>query len=147
MRVDRSAPPQRAKDVLAKVPRRPTLIAGAVVLAAIWIATRPRLPMTYALATVDPRNSCLGIGSGALVLHGRVENEVVTTWANDHLHVYWPSGYSARFEPDLIVIDRTGAVRGREGDDMAATYPWHDLYVCNQSSGFVDVWELTPAGS
>jgi hypothetical protein len=129
------------------ITHRTTLVAIAAFLLAVgWIATRQRLPVSYALATSDA-TSCIGVGQDSLILHGRLDGDLPKTWANDHLTVYWPVGYSAHFDPQLVVVDRSGAVRAQEGDEMLATSPWHGLNVCYQSGGIVDVSEVGPAGT
>jgi hypothetical protein len=45
--------------------------------------------------------------------------------------VLWPRWYYATFEPDLVIHDQTGNVRGRDGEDMAATpRDFHDQSLC-----------------
>ena len=111
----------------------------------MWLRDRPRQPTIYYLASVDPVvNICEEMGVDRLILHGRVIDGVAKTWANEHTSIYWPPGYTAQFAPDLAVLDPGGHVRAREGDDMAATRPWHGLSVCLQSGGIVDVWEAAP---
>lgn len=65
-----------------------------------------------------------------LVLHGAMDSGSARTWVGDSTVVKWPAGYVARFEPSLVIYDASGVIRGREGEDLAATSPWHGQTVC-----------------
>lgn len=110
-------------------------------------------PVSYALPDGLLGPTCAGVGTGPLILHGRLVNGVAAAWAGDAITIRWPSGYVAHFEPDLIVSDADGGVRGREGEDMMADPRWHDQLVClfrqvdanGELGAFaIDVWPPTP---
>jgi hypothetical protein len=91
-------------------------------------ASSGRLP-TY----LDWTGGCsIGVGRDA-TLHGSPSDPQVT-WATDNSsgmrsEIIWPSGYTARFDPNVAVLDASGNVVGREGDfvigscTMVATDP------------------------
>ena len=112
------------------------LLVGAVLLGGCGEVAPSRAtptapgPVSYALPDGLVGNTCAGVGTGPLILHGRLVDGVAEAWAGDAITIRWPSGYVARFEPDLIVLDADGVVRGREGEDMTADAPWHDQLVC-----------------
>ena len=62
---------------------------------------------------------CAGVGLDA-ILHGGAADPAIT-WIEDRAsggrgEVTWPTGFRARFEPDLLVVDLTGRIVHREGD-------------------------------
>src|SRR5215510_6300343 len=71
---------------------------------------------------VDPRWAGGGCGVGVgtdMVIHGSATDPRVR-WAtspdtNERFEIVWPVGYSARFEPDLEVLNARGRVVAREG--------------------------------
>jgi hypothetical protein len=118
--------------------RWPTVAALALLLAACGN------PAAYPLPTRDPAlTACGGVGMVSLVLHGSLSSGVARTWTADwhgsESTVYWPPGYVARFDPGLVVLDRSGAVRAREGDDLLSTGPTHELFACPTEGGSI-VW-------
>ncbi len=133
----------RSRRVLSAV-----LVGLLLLVTALYLRSRPNLPETYYLATTVQRPAglpwvCAGTAMGPLILHGEVVNGDATTWAVDHaVPVYWPSGFTAQFTPELVVFDGGGHLVAREGDDMNST-PWHGLMVCPQG-GRVEVWEPVP---
>lgn len=104
----------------------------------------------YAVPTDSARITCQGgaIDSNSgihLVLHGRLEGDIARTWVNDSTEVVWPGGYEARFEPSLVIYDSNGVVRGREGEDMAASVPWHGQPICmNRDNGALSMVLVGP---
>ena len=63
--------------------------------------------------------ACAGVGfEGEYRLHGSPTDQrlVWMTFPDgNRREVAWPLGYSARFTPDLELLDETGKVAGREG--------------------------------
>jgi len=78
------------------------------------------------------RGGCtIGVGRDA-TLHGSPTDSRVT-WATDNglgmrIEILWPVGYSARFDPNVEVLDASGNVVGREGDLIvgSCTMPPYD---------------------
>lgn len=65
---------------------------------------------------------CADIGLANGVLHGNPTDPHVawvTTNGPNRVEVTWPSGYRARFSPELEVLDASGQVVAREGDPIA----------------------------
>jgi hypothetical protein len=61
----------------------------------------------------------VGVGRDATI-HGSAADSRLA-WAIDNgsgerVELVWPSGYTARFSPDLVILDRDGDVVAREGD-------------------------------
>ncbi|HSM18544.1 MAG TPA: hypothetical protein VK845_16270 [Gemmatimonadales bacterium] len=74
------------------------------------------------LPTIDlpAQTPCAGIGLDA-ILHGDPSDPRLAwlvTGGGVRRDIVWPSGYVARFEPDLEVIDATGRVVYRAGDHI-----------------------------
>ena len=70
--------------------------------------------------------ACAGVRLDAIVNGDRADPKVA--WLIDRngelgerLEVAWPPGYRARFAPELEVLDGTGRVRLREGDQINGT--------------------------
>jgi hypothetical protein len=75
-------------------------------------------------------DGCRGVGVDSLILHGKLVAGTAEVWANDNIQIEWPPGYQARFDPSLLIVDAQGAVRGREGEEMATVDPWHGQLLC-----------------
>ncbi len=63
---------------------------------------------------------CLGVGGGGARLMGDPSDPRVA-WlegSGNRGEVVWPPGFSARFAPDLEVLDASGKVLYREGDEI-----------------------------
>jgi hypothetical protein len=72
-------------------------------------------------STWNPGDDCLGSGIDAVL--GGSSSDPRITWALDRasgmrIELIWPTGYSARFSPDLELLDETGRVVGRAGDPV-----------------------------
>ena len=76
---------------------------------------------SYSLRTDPTREGSCGIGVGRdATLHGSAADPELA-WAIDNMSssrvkLIWPAGYTARFGPQLAVLDRAGNVVAREGD-------------------------------
>jgi len=83
------------------------------------------------------------VGELYLVLHGSVTNGKPRIWTNDDgTTVLWPPGYVARFAPALEVLDPSGVVRAREGDDLLTTGVANGLFACPAAGiGIVRIWD------
>lgn len=97
----------------------PGLVALVLVLSAC--------AQTYRLPTLENEDGwCRGIGYGGK-LRGdpadpRVawgESETRTNALIIRQELVWPIGYTARFSPELEVLDASGSVRYRAGDTIA----------------------------
>ncbi len=79
----------------------------------------PTIPPVVRLPTLESFNgNCRGVGVDA-VLHGDMAApDVAWLTRRDGIRhdIVWPSGYRARFNPDLEVIDADGHIAFREGD-------------------------------
>jgi hypothetical protein len=94
-------------------------IAG--VLALCWSLTGCGFFAPASLHTNPARlGSCsVGVGRDATI-HGSAADPRLA-WAIDNgsgkrVELVWPSGYTARFSPDLAILDRDGQVVARDGD-------------------------------
>jgi hypothetical protein len=109
------------------------LLASVVAVAvAVGVVLRGAFPLEvsgYPLPT-SAGDGCRGVGVDSLILHGKLVGSAADVWANDDVAIEWPAGYKAQFAPSLVVVDRQGTVRGREGDEMATLDPWHGQIVC-----------------
>lgn len=90
-----------------------------------------------------PNEACGGVGVEA-VLHGSPADPRVT-WVEhfpdggDRKEVDWPAGFTARFSPQLEVLDETGRVLMREGDFVEGT--------CGGGGTASSPYRLSPARS
>ena len=98
----------------------------------------------YALTT-DPRWGCpFGVGAD-VTIRGSLDDPK-RVWGIDNssgarVELLWPPGYSARFEPDLVIIDEDGEVVGHDADLIIgacmppridpADYPGMYVYAAN----------------
>jgi photosystem II stability/assembly factor-like uncharacterized protein len=78
----------------------------------------PLLPSTYALPTLESDNGwCRGVGLDAMLAGDPTDPHVA--WLIDangrRREVVWPPGLTARFDPELQVVDRSGAIVLRAG--------------------------------
>lgn len=103
-------------------------IALAIVLAAC--TSTPSDDPGYPLPTANGGFTCFGVPVASLILHGKLVSGTAEVWANDDVPIRWPPGYRARFDPSLVIVDATGTVRGREGEEMMTADPWHGQLVC-----------------
>ncbi|MEI7743543.1 MAG: hypothetical protein WCK58_07310 [Chloroflexota bacterium] len=71
-------------------------------------------------------------------LHGSAADtaiaRLVDAGSGRRLHALWPPGYLARFDPGLVIINRSGAVVLHEGD----------LFTRACFTGLADVYWLDP---
>ncbi len=113
-----------------------------VCLLAVAMSACSGVPQGTVVLPTDARWSggcAVGVGLDA-ILHGS-RDEPRVTWAIDRfsgtrVDIVWPAGYSARFLPDLQVLDGTGAVVAREGDLIVGT--------CGGDPARVDAGEVRP---
>jgi hypothetical protein len=91
------------------------LLVGAValVVAACGATPKPTLPTLTSDVQV-----CEGVHLGATLAGSPTDPRVA--WAVDakggRHEIVWPPGFTARFDPDLAVLDTSGKVRYRAGD-------------------------------
>lgn len=79
---------------------------------------------------------CAGIGFPHATIHGSPADPMVV-WVEDdesRLRLAWPPGYTARFDPDLRVVDASGNVVFREADAISD----------GCETGDAGVWSITP---
>lgn len=104
--------------------RRPAGLLVAVFVAAACAGPTPSWsplpPGVYALPTVDTSgwDACAGIGVVDAQLRGDPVDSRVA-WLSSSFgrkELVFPVGFTARFMPDLEVLDRAGVVVAREGD-------------------------------
>jgi hypothetical protein len=98
-------------------------LVAVVSIGCSMIAPVTRLPTDPRFSDDDPR-ACAGVGLDA-ILHGSASDARVA-WAIDQtsggrIDIIWPLGYSARFVPNLEVLDSHGAVVAHEGDLVTGT--------------------------
>ncbi len=120
---------------MTRVPRTPWVVAAglaaAVAIAGGCSSTVPSVaPATPAFGTPLPTTAfqppqpgtaaaCGGVGLDA-ILHGDPSDPGLT-WIVDRrsglrTEVLWPTGFSARFDPSLEVLDASGRVVHHEGE-------------------------------
>ena len=112
------------------------ITVGTTFSACVSVPTRPGFP----LPTTGGGNICAGVNADSLILHGKLADGIAEVWANDDTAIYWPAGYRATFDPSLVIVDGDGVTRGREGEEMAGTDPWHGQLICPQYSIVGDVF-------
>lgn len=100
--------------------------AAKAVLRAVLIslplisACSPSLVALPVASRFDPEPVCGGPALQTIV-RGRPNDSGHPIWAERNGQAYaieWPPGFTARFAPQLEVLDRTGAVLVREGQDL-----------------------------
>jgi hypothetical protein len=93
----------------------PCLVAGCWLVSA-FTPSRPLGPGEYWLPWTDARECEVTSLEGA-TLHGSPTNGAV--WLESptggRIELVWPPRFSARFDPDLEVLDHLGRVAAREG--------------------------------
>jgi hypothetical protein len=129
-----------------KVPRggRPIVLAAAVVVAVMGCnAFAPRTslpPLLPGAVRIATDNADPGAGLSVMCRLGRALNPVVGALAGENgkepfsswlvrgdgspLYVVWPRGFSARFQPDLELIDRNNIVVARRGAAIDLNVDW-----------------------
>jgi hypothetical protein len=98
--------------------KRVTMLLLAMVIAASnwWLVLIPTTA-SYQLPTTN-QTGCMGIGLTGVSLYGSPDYPRVAwigTPGSVRIDVVWPAGFSARFEPDLEVLDAAGRLFAREG--------------------------------
>lgn len=116
--------------------------------------TTPTEPPGYALPRIDDflerTGVCAGYATHPLVLRGRLEDGVAQVWAEPargKAPIFWPRGFRALFDPDLVIVDQGGNVVAREGQDLTVNFS--GLSACpmhNPMEIFVLRWP-EPSGS
>ena len=92
-------------------------------------------------------NACAGVNADHVIVHGDLLFGHMSIWADNGKAVSWPHGYTARFEPGLVVYDTRGDIRARDGDDLLLGMgAGRGLYVCVTGSSVIIVQRgfLTP---
>jgi hypothetical protein len=87
---------------------------------------RPLASGEVPVKTVEPKWVCAGTGIDA-VLHGS-PGDPPSTWIihvvdGRREEVVWPPGYSARFDPGLLLFDEAGILVGRDGTHVIGRCP------------------------
>ena len=91
------------------------LLVGAIalLLAACGATPTPSLPTVAELP-----QACAGIGNDGMLAGSPTDPRV--TWLagpqGERGEIVWPPGFTARFDPDLAVLDASGNVVYRAGD-------------------------------
>ncbi len=91
------------------------VVALAVLLAACAAQPSPSLP-----TLVSYNGACRGIGLHDTILAGSATDPRVA-WLvgpGGRREIIWPPGFRARFSPDLEVLDASGTVVFRAGDQI-----------------------------
>lgn len=85
----------------------------------------PRIPSPY-----EEDWNCTGFGIDPLTLHGELIDGIAVVQAAGPtpFTIFWPRGYKARFEPDLVILNKVGVQVAQEGTDL--NLDWHWAYVC-----------------
>ena len=98
--------------------KRGLLVGTVVVLLSACDATPTPSPSLPTLAS--DINICAGVGTVATLAGSPTDPRVA--WMVDPMggrhEIVWPSGFTARFDPDLVVLDATGKVVYRAGDPI-----------------------------
>jgi hypothetical protein len=94
-------------------------IAG--VLALCWSLTACGFFAAASLHTNPTRRGSCGVGVGRdATIHGSAADPrlawAIDTGSSARVELVWPLGYTARFTPDLAILDRDGQVVAHEGD-------------------------------
>lgn len=111
------------------------IVLAAVVLMACLSSPKP-VPRSFGpgevAVPVANWNNGQVICAGAAfpgTLHGS-PTDVRVVWmtrpAEGPVELAWPAGYSARFDPDLELLDASGRVVGREGTSVTGGCPTAD---------------------
>lgn len=101
-------------------------LVGAVLLAiaAAACGAEPVItPSAGPALPFDPRwtgDGCRGVGADVVIHGSPIDANVswVTSFNGFRTEIIWPLGYSARFVPNLEILDQTGKVVAREGDHL-----------------------------
>ena len=112
------------------------LMLLAVVLLGVACGTGSDVPSSaprFALPTIpadwarDP--NCAGVELTPLVLKGQTAEGATSVTANGNVPISWPPGYTATFDPSLVVWSPDGREFARGGEDMTGVV-WHGTRVC-----------------
>ncbi len=87
-----------------------------------------------------PAKPCAGVGLEDSVVHG-MATAPDPVWLDTgrqarRTSVRWPAGFSARFAPQLEIIDTSGAVVAKEGDTLS------NIGGSLGQDGRFDIWEF-----
>ena len=89
----------------------------ALVLAACGLERAPTLPT---LPGVTENTPCAGVGNDGTLAGSPTDPRVA--WLAEpkggRVEIVWPQGFTARFDPDLAVLDASGKVVYRAGDKI-----------------------------
>ena len=125
-------------------------LAGVVAIISLaafaaWAAIAPNSLPTLPGVQPGPNAVCAGVGLPDSVIHGDpahrdlvwlVTSDPLSGGSGRHLSVRWPAGFSARFTPNLELVDGNGQVVAREGDLPRR------VGGAEQDDGRVIVWEF-----
>lgn len=91
-------------------------------------------PMSIALPTTGPMDACAGVlWDGPMVLEVRDGTTVARRPAGDPLRIFWPPGFTARFDGAVWrVLDSRGKVFASSNEDITPYLGgnWHGRKVC-----------------
>jgi hypothetical protein len=87
----------------------------AILLAACGATSTPTLPT---LATLADNTPCAGVGTEATLVGSPTDPRLawMVDFRGGRHEIVWPRGFTARFDPDLAVLDASGKVVYRAGD-------------------------------
>jgi hypothetical protein len=95
--------------------------AGALLAAVlVWSCARQPVP-TSVLPATELFGFCRGIGLDAVLVGDPTDGRLA--WLESRIvearmELVWPTGYVARFTPELEVLDEQGSIAFREGDTV-----------------------------
>jgi hypothetical protein len=91
-------------------------VAGAALfLAACGATTTPSLPTLS-----EDTQICAGVGTEAILVGSPTDARLawIVDFRGGRHEIVWPRGFTARFDPDLEVLDASGKVVYRAGDKI-----------------------------
>ena len=117
--------------------RSPRLVTAASVFAMLWLNACGAITTAGAravpLPTSGPLRPCAGIGLGTLRLVATPGDSTspMSARVGDHVvRITWPTGFTADFEPQVVVRWPDGTVFASDGDVIPAVGHWNGRFVC-----------------
>jgi hypothetical protein len=113
----------RAPMLIAMTARSLVTTLAAMLLAAACTSA-PTMAPSLALHTVPFNGNCRGVGGGGDMT---IRGDAADPWlaweigpGGGRQDIWWPAGYTARFNPKVEILDPTGRVVLRDGDLIPA---------------------------